>query len=338
MKRFEGRNEQIIDPDLPIVDAHHHLLSRPTLRYLYEDFLDDVQAGHRIVASVYVETLSMARTDGPELLRPLGEVEFANGIGAMAASGTFGPGRICAGIVGHADLRAGDRVVELLERCVAAAPERYRGVRQVAIEHPTELPYRYISNRPPAGVLRDVGFRAGFRHLARFGLSFDAAVFHHQLGDIGRLAADFPDTTIVLNHAGSVMAMGLDEAERAETFRSWRDAMRELAHHENVVVKVGGFGLPFWNFGFMERQDPVGYLELAGAWAPYVESTVEAFGAARCMMEGNFPWDGRSCGYVPMWNALKHITRGCSREDKAALFHGTATRVYRLQLPPLSPA
>lgn len=333
MKRFEGREEPILDPALPIVDAQHHLLAKPVLRYLLDDYLADAQAGHNIVASVYVETMAMARTDGPELLRPLGEVEFANGVGAMAASGTFGACRVCAGIVGHADLRTGARVAELLERCAAAAPERFRGIRQVTIEHRTELPFRYISNRPPVGAMKDPGFRAGFAQLARFGLTFDAAVFHHQLAEVGRLAADFPDTTIVLNHAGSVMAMELGEAERAEVFRQWRASMRELARCDNVVVKVGGFGLPFWNFGFIERTDPVSYLELAEAWRPYVDTTIEAFGARRCMMESNYPWDGRSCGFVPLWNALKYLTRDCTGEERAALFHGTATRVYRLEIP-----
>jgi L-fuconolactonase len=334
MKRLEGLDEPILDPHLPIVDSHHHLLLKPVLRYLLDEYLADAQAGHRIIASVYVETLAMARRDGPEILRPLGEVEFANGIGAMAASGTFGDCRVCAGIVGHADLRAGDRVAELLERCVAAAPRRFRGIRQVTIEHPTEVPFRYITNRPPVGAMKESGFREGFAQLARFGLSFDAAVFHHQLGEIGKLAADFPDTTIVLNHVGSIMAMGLGEAERAEVFRTWTESMRELARRDNVVVKVGGFGLPFWDFGFMERQDPIGYLELSEVWKPYVETTIAAFGADRCMMESNYPWDGRSCGFVPLWNALKHLTRGCSAEERSALFHGTATRVYRLDIPP----
>jgi L-fuconolactonase len=80
-----GRDEPILEPDLPIIDAHHHLFDRPGLRYMIDDYLTDTRAGHRIVASVYVETLAFARTDGPSVLRPLGEIEFANGIGATAA-------------------------------------------------------------------------------------------------------------------------------------------------------------------------------------------------------------------------------------------------------------
>ncbi|HSV81269.1 MAG TPA: amidohydrolase family protein [Ramlibacter sp.] len=335
MKRLEGRDEAIIDPDLPIVDAHHHLFDRPPLRYMLEEYLADAQAGHRIVSSVYVETLAMARTDGPEVLRPLGEVEFANGIGAIGASGVYGPSRVCAGIVGYADLRLGERIGELLDRCLAAAPDRFRGVRQITIEDPTEVSYRYMTHRPPAGVMQHPGFLPGFAELARRGLSFDAAVFHQQLPEVGRLAAAFPATPIVLNHLGMAMGMEMSEAERAEVFGRWREGMRELARHDNVVVKVGGLGMPFWGFGFEHRADPLGYQELAAAWRPYVETAIEAFGAERCMMESNFPPDGRSCGFVPLWNALKHITRGCSPEEKAALFHRTATRMYRLQFPDL---
>lgn len=338
MKRLEGREEPILDPDLPILDAHHHLLQRPGLRYLLEDYLADAQFGHRIVASVYVEILAMARRTGPEHLRPLGEVEFANGMGAIADSGLYGECRACAGIVGYADLRFGDRIAELLDRCLQAAPDRFRGIRQITMEHPSETPWKYVTHRPPAGVLQHPGFRAGFAQLAARGLVFDAAVFHQQLADIEALAASFPDTTIVLNHLGMVMAMEMGEAERADVFRQWASGLRGLAQHDNVVVKIGGLGMPFWGFDFLHRPDPIGYQELAAAWAPYVETAIEIFGPQRCMMESNFPIDGRSCGFVPLWNALKHITRGCSAGEKAALFHATAARVYRIELPELAPA
>jgi predicted TIM-barrel fold metal-dependent hydrolase len=88
--------------------------------------------------------------------------------------------------------------------------------------------------------------------------------------------------------------------------------------------------MPMWGFGFETRETPIGHLDLADAWRPYVETGLEAFGADRCMMESNFPPDGLSCGFVPLWNALKHIVRNASADEKAALFHDTAARVYRL--------
>ena len=334
-KRLDGRDEPVIDPDLPIIDAHHHLFDRPALRYLLDDYLADARAGHKIVASAYVETQAFERVDGPEVLRPLGEIEFANGVAAMSASGRYGAPRVCAAIVGYADLRNGDAIAALLDRAIEAAPERFRGVRQVTIEHPSEEPFRYMTHPPPSGIMKSPGFRPALRQLSARGLSFDTAVFHHQLPEIADLADAFPDTQIVLNHMGMVMAMSLDPTARTEVFHSWRLDLRELARRPNVTCKVGGLGMPFWGFGFELRPDPIGYAELAAAWQPYVETAIAAFGVERCMMESNFPPDGRSCGFVPLWNALKHIVRGYTPSEKAALFHDTAARVYRIELPEL---
>jgi L-fuconolactonase len=327
-----GRDEPILEPDLKIIDAHHHLLMRPGLRYLLDEYLADATAGHRIVASVYMEVLTFARRDGPEALRPLGEVEFANGCGAMCAGG-YSDVQACAGIVGQADMRLGDGVAALLDRALQAAPERFRGVRQIAIDHPSDAPYRFITNRPPRGIYQSPGFRPAMRQLVQRGLSFDVALFHSQLGDVIELADAFPDATLVLNHAGHAMAMDMSEAERQDVFRTMRASLIELGRRPNVHCKIGGLGLPFWGFGLEQRSDPIGYQELATLWRPLVETSIEAFGPQRCMMESNFPIDGRSAGFVPLWNALKYIVRGASAEDKAALFHDTAVRVYRLQLP-----
>jgi predicted TIM-barrel fold metal-dependent hydrolase len=329
-KRGEGRDEAIIDAGMPIIDTHHHLFDRPALRYMFEDYLEDAGAGHNVVASVYVETQAMARREGPEWLRPLGEVEFANGVAAMSASGSYGPCRVAAAIVGYADLSRGAVVGELLDRCVAAAPERFRGVRQITMDHADPAALRFLTNRPAPGIMQRPGFGPGLRELARRGLSFDAAVFHTQLPELGAVAAEHGELTIVLNHLGLALALDGGAEARAEVFRTWRESLRALARHPNVFCKVGGLGTAYWGFGFSERTEPAGYLELAAAWGPYVETAIEAFGASRCMMESNYPADARSCGFVPLWNALKHVVRDCSAEEKAALFHGTAARAYRI--------
>lgn len=331
-KRMDGRHELILDPELPIVDAHHHLFHRPALRYLLDEYLEDVQAGHRIMASVYVETQAFERITGPELLRPLGEIEFANGVGAMSASGLYGDCRVCAAVVGYVDMRQGDAVGRYLDRAMECAPDRFRGVRQVTLEHASETPFRFMTHRPPSGILAHPNFRLGFSQLASRDLSFDVAVFHTQLGEIARLADSFLNTTIVLNHCGMLMGMEMSEAERAQSIKNWEQGLRDLARRPNVYCKVGGFGMPFWGFGFESRADALGYEELAKAWRPFVETSIDAFGVERCMMESNFPPDGRSCGFVPLWNALKFITKGCSVEEKAAMFHQTAAKVYQLDL------
>jgi len=302
---------------------------------MVEDYIDDAEAGHRIVATIYSETQAFIRRDGPEHLRPLGEVEFANGVGAVAASGVYGDIRVCSGIVGYADMRFGDRIAELLDKAMGIAPDRFRGVRQITMEHSSKAPFRFITLRPPAGVLEDPAFRQAFRHLAPRGLIFDAAVFNHQLHKIADLADAFPETTMTLNHMGVAMGLDVSAAGRAALFETWKGQLAEVARRPNIHCKVGGLGLPFWGFGFEKREDPIGYQELARTWRPYVETAIELFGADRCMMESDFPPDGRSAGFVPIWNALKHIVAGASPDEKAALFHQTAARVHRLALPGL---
>jgi L-fuconolactonase len=329
-KRAEGRDETILEPDLPIIDSHHHLRDRRDSHYLFEDYLADVRAGHDIRASVYVESLAMIRPDGPEVLRPIGEVEFANGMGAMGASGVYGNCRVASAIVGYADLRHGDDIAELLDRALATAPERFRGIRQVTLEHTHPAVWRYVPHLPPVGVMRHPGFRPALKHLAARNLSLDAALFHHQIPELAQVAAAFPELTIVLNHLGQVAGCAVAEGDRDDAFAEWRRLMTDLAAHPNVICKVGGLGQPFFGFGFDTHTEPTGYRELAQVWRPWVETAIEIFGVERCMMESNFPADARSCGFVPLWNALKQIVSGASATEKAALFHSTAARVYRI--------
>jgi L-fuconolactonase len=332
-KRLEGRDENIIDPDLPIIDAQHHLFDLPGNRYMTDDYLEDVSAGHRIVASVYCEARSFARLDGPEWMRPLGEVEFANGVGAMTATGVYGDHKLCAGIVGHADLTLGSIIGELLDRCIESAPKRFRGVRQVTVDYPDERPFRHIMTfRPRSGLLDTEGFPVGLAEIEKRGLVFDAAIFDPSLPKLTALVDHFPNLTFVLGHAGTAIGIDMSPEEKVAVFRRWSTDLRAIAKRPNVYCKVGGFGMPSWGFGFEQRTDTIGYLELAEAWRPYAETAIEAFGPSRCMMESNFPPDSRSCGYVPLWNALKHITRNATANEKAALFHDTAKAVYRLDL------
>jgi predicted TIM-barrel fold metal-dependent hydrolase len=105
--------------------------------------------------------------------------------------------------------------------------------------------------------------------------------------------------------------------------------MTALARHENVSVKLGA--LPVRRSGAAkERNEPLSSEEIAEAWRPFVEVCIEQFGARRCMFESNFPVQKRFCSYAIFWNACKRLAAGASAEEKAALFSGTAARVYRL--------
>lgn len=321
--------EKALEPERPIIDPHHHLWDRPGWRYLLDDLLADIDTGHNITATVFIQCRAMHRADGPEALRPVGETEFVNGIAAMSASGGYGPTRICAGIVGHADLRLGARVEEVLAAHIQAGGGRFRGIRHITAwdADPTVMNPAYS---PPPGLLADATFRQGFARLAPLHLSFDAWLYHPQIGELADLARAFPETRIVLNHVGGPLAIGAYAGKRDDIFPQWAAAIRTLASCPNAHVKLGGIGMRINGYDFHAQADPPSSDTLAAAWKPYMDTCIEAFGASRCMFESNFPVDKGSYGYREYWNACKIMSRGASADERADLFAGTATRFYRL--------
>jgi L-fuconolactonase len=324
------RQEEILEPALPIVDPHHHLVDRAnTGRYLLPELLADTGSGHNIVATVYLEWLSMYRAEGPVPLRPVGEVEFANGVGAIAASETFGKTKVCAGIVGYADLMLGDQVEEVLEAMILAGGGRFRGIRYISASHPDEAARGTSINRP-SGLLLNAKVREGFAKLHPLGLSFDAWMYFTQLGELVDLARAFPETPIVLDHVGGPIGIGPYAGKRDDVFTEWKNSITELARCPNVHVKLGGRGMRLFGFDVHAGELPPSSEELATLWRPYIETCIEAFGPARAMFESNFPVDKGSGSYQVFWNAFKRIAAGCSADEKTALFSGTASRFYRL--------
>ena len=195
--------EAVIEPDLPIVDPHHHLWDRGTAydavpadahpftrtmalrpHYLLPEFLEDLNSGHNIRATVFIDCRAFWRADGPEALKPIGETEFVNGVAAMGASGTYGDVRPCAGIVSHADMALGDAVAPVLEAHVAAGNGRFRGIRHSASWDADPDVLGILHGRVPQGFYREAAFREAFRHLGRLGLTFDAWLLEPQLPDL----------------------------------------------------------------------------------------------------------------------------------------------------------
>ena len=322
--------EPILDPDLPVVDTHHHIWDFPRYRYLLDEFLADVDTGHKIVATVFNECRSMYRAKGPVEMKPVGEVEFCAGVGAMSDSGQYGPARICAGIVGHADLALGDRVAAVLEAQIAAGGGRFRGVRHgAAWDDDPIIGNSHVASGP--GLHRDAGFRAGLKRLTALGLSFDAWIFHHQVAEVTELAHAFPDANIVLCHMGGVLGYGPYAGRKDEVYAAWKAAMVELAKCPNVSVKIGGLMMRLAAIDYLNMPAPPTSQQLADAWRPYAGTCLELFGAGRCMVESNFPVEKMGIGYAALFNALKRIASGASESEKTELFSGTAKRVYRLE-------
>jgi len=324
--------EETLEPDLPICDPHHHLWDqrpdRVEPRYLLDEILADVNSGHHIVSTVFVQCTAMHRADGPEAMRPVGETEFVNGIAAMSASGLYGPTRIAAGIVGTADLTLGSAVAEVLEAHMQAGGGRFRGIRQGAAWDPAGAA---ISSRmAPPHLYLDAKFRAGYAQLARFNMTFEGWCYHHQIKELTDLARAFPDTTIILDHFGGPLGVGPYAGQREALLQPWRQDITELARCPNVVAKLGGINMPINGFGWHEHERPPTSQELMEATRPYYEHAIEQFGPDRCMFESNYPVDKESCSYNVLWNSFKRLTASYSMDEKAKLYHDTAARVYRL--------
>jgi L-fuconolactonase len=300
-------------------------------RYMLEELRADMESGHNIRATVYLECGAFYRADGPDAMKPVGETEVVNGIAALSASGIYGPARACAGIVGHADLMLGAAVGDVLDAHMAHGGGRFRGIRHSASHDPDPGVLGPLARRP-AGVYREAKFREGFAELGPRGLSFDAWMLEPQLPDLIDLAKAFPDTLIVLDHVGTPLGRASYAGKRDERFPVWRDNIRALASCPNVVVKLGGLAMPFCGFPSCLSDPPASSEQLASEWRPYIETCIEAFGPQRAMFESNFPVDQLSCDYRTLWNALKRIAAGYSDGEKDRLFHGTANEIYRLGL------
>jgi predicted TIM-barrel fold metal-dependent hydrolase len=325
--------EPILEPDLPICDPHHHFWDLraervPHQRYLLHELLEDIQGGHNVKTTVLIEARAMYRADGPEEMKPVGEVEFVQGLAAASASGIYGPSRAAAAIVGHANLNLGERVEPVLEALQAASPNRFRGIRHSV----TYDPHPEIENsaaHPYKGQLLSDELRAGARVLARMGYSLEGWLYFPQLPELADFARAVPDLPIILNHIGGLIRNGPYSNEE-ETTAAWRSGIAAVAACPNVTVKLGGIGMPRTGFGWHERPVPIGSEELAAGMAPWIEYCIEQFGPERSMFESNFPVDKVSYSYNVLYNAFKRLSASYSPSERAALFHDTATRIYRI--------
>jgi L-fuconolactonase len=327
--RLGRAHEEVLDPEMQICDSHHHLWDGPGGRgpYLVEDFLADVSDGHHVEKTLFVECGTKYREDGPEEMRPVGETEFIRGITETPNDCDGRKVQVAAGIIALADLTLGDGVATVLEAHIKAGGGRLRGVRQSCTWDPDSS---IISFAKGPDMMEDGRFREGFACLSRYGLIFDAWQYYTQLLDLADLAGAFPETTIVVNHTGGPLGIGRHAGKGQKVFDEWKRGIGELAACPNVMMKLGGFGMPRCGFGWHERREPPKSTELAEIMAPYFRFCIDTFGAGRCMFESNFPVDQVSYPYSILWNAFKRVCGDYTEKEKAALFYGTAVNVYHL--------
>ncbi len=323
--------EPTLEPDIPICDPHHHFWDFrseriPYQRYLLHELADDINSGHNVRSTVFVEARSMYRPDGPEEMRPVGEVEFVQGLAAASASGLYGPGRAAAAIIGNANLTLGAGVEPVLEALQAASPNRFRGIRHSVGWDPNPG----VLSRAERGTLASDNYRAGARVLARKGLCLETSMHFHQLPELADFANALPDLTIILNHIGGVIREGPYANRDEEVMPAWRNGMAVVGECPNVIIKLGGVGMPRLGFDWHTRNTPIGSEELAESIAPFMTYCIEQFGPDRSMFESNFPVDKVSFSYNVMYNAFKRLSRGYSASERADMFHDTAARVYSI--------
>jgi L-fuconolactonase len=286
------------------------------MEYLPADLLADLDTVPQVVRTVFVECDAWYRTDGPDHLRVVGETEW------VAANA----GSVVEGIVGSGDLRLGEQTEEMLRSHIACAGGRFRGIRQRAT---WDVGLHTSNPDPGSGLLLDPAFRRGFEVLAALGLSFDAWMYFPQLPDLVDLARTYPDATIVLNHIGAPVTLG-PYSDRDATHARWRLLMTDVATCPNVVLKVGGVGMPMFGSTWHQNDQPPGAEEVAAYWCDAVQFCIDTFGPARCMFESNFPVDRISMSYATLWAAFDLMSATYSPSERTALFHDTAVRTYRL--------
>ncbi|TCD05106.1 amidohydrolase [Erythrobacteraceae bacterium CFH 75059] len=343
--------EEALEPDWRIVDPHHHLWDlRPLLpifpeprhpfvatvartpRYGFDELMGDLAAGHRVTATVFIECGAFYNPAyGPR--QSFGELEYVTGVAAQgAAAGAHGEVRPCAAIVGHLDLRMDKGELDAALADAAVRFPRLRGLRHQGAWHADPDVLGPPFHAPP-GLYASDAFRRGAALLSAHALTFDAWVLEPQLEDVLDLARALPDLPICLDHCGTPLNIAAEAGRLAERFGVWRDKITALAACENVVVKLGGLGMPFCGMPATGDDPRPSSAQLADLWRPYIETCIEAFGPRRAMFESNYPVDRWAGDYVTIWNAFKRIAAGASAEERDALFAGTAERFYRLADP-----
>ena len=322
---LRASQEDVVEQDLPIIDAHHHF-SEHWGGYMPDDLLADGQ-GHRIDATVYVQCGWRYHSVGADALRPIGETESVVAV-TREVNRRQHRTQVAAAIVGYADLCLGAAVEEVLAAHVAAGEGRFRGIRNSGAYHPT---FKHgVLPRPMQGLYRNADFRRGYAQLARHGLSFDAWIYHPQLEDVYDLAVSFPDTTLILDHIGGVLGVAEYSGQALQARDEWLPWIRKLSECPNVYVKLGGLGTAVFGYNFALQKVPPLSMVLANSWRPWMEPVIEQFGAKRCMFESNFPVDRSAASYGVVWNAFKRLVSGVSMTEKHWLFHHTAAHVYQV--------
>lgn len=326
--------EEIIEPSLPICDPHHHYWDKrteriPYGRYLLHELLEDI-SGHNITSTVFIEARAMYSADLEKDYKPVGEVEFVDGLSAASSSGIYGNSRASASIIGHANLNLGDDVEPVLESLLEASPRRFKGIRHI-VAWDTDKDVGSVTVYNLEEQMNTENFIKGAKILSKMGLSFDSWMYFHQLPQLLSLAKEVPDLPIMIDHIGGLLLVGKYANDKEEVIKTWEKNISDLAECPNVQIKLGGLGMPITGHDWHQREIPVSSDELANQMKFYLDFCIEKFGTQRGMFESNFPVDKVSFSYDVLYNAFKKYSKEFSNSERSALFHDNAINFYKVE-------
>lgn len=322
------RKEEIVLPELPIIDPHHHLWNRKGYSYQIEELLRDISCGHNIKQTVYIECGAFYRKEGPEVFRSVGEVEYISELIRGNQLGMNSPDECrIGGIVSRIDLRSSN-VLDIIKLHIEKSQGNLRGVRHSAAFMEDSLPLT-IPGYGPEGLYLDADYQNGARALRKFNLVLDCWHYFSQRSEFIKFLDVVQDTTVVLNHLGTPLGIG-SSRYFGDFFDEWKRFIEALGKKKNVYLKLGGLGMVDLGWGLHTRREPIGSEEYARLVKPLVIHAIECFGSKRCMFQSNFPVDRVSISYQVLWNAFKIICKELDYRMKAELFSETARLVYKL--------
>lgn len=327
--------EQAIEPDLPIIDAHHHLWSVPPVPDRFEAydsdelFADMRGSGHRIVGTVLVDSHSNYSSSGPENLRVVGETQHAESVAEAALHHGEHVAGACCAIISSANLLHGEAVGEVLDAHMGASP-RFRGIRHMTAYDEMFGPIYGADSR---GIMEQPEFRLGIKELGKRNLCFEAWLFQSQHNELVSLAREFAETTIIVDHMGGPLGIGRYADEKVESFQSWKRGLEGLAQCGNIYMKLGGLNQGFSGFVSEEQARPMTSSEICTQQGDHIRAAIDIFGPSRCMFESNFPADMIYTSYTVLWNSFKLMTGDLTKSDRSELFMNSALRAYRVAAP-----
>ena len=317
--------EDILDPERPIIDPHHHLWPGE-LPYLLDDLWKDTDDGHNIKKTVFIECSQEYLSDTDESFQPVGETIFVRDI-ALEAKNQPDKAQI-SGIVGHVDLLA-NNVSDVLDRHLEEGHGLFKGIRHAGgWDHHDEIGNSH--HNPQKNLYLSDEFSEGLNELENKNLTFEAWQYHHQINQVAEIADRNENLTIILNHFSGPIGIGPYEGKQDDIFKIWRKDIKELSKRPNVLAKLGGLAMPVNGFKFHEQETPATSDQMIDKQRRYYLECLESFEPSRCMFESNFPVDKQSISYHVLWNFFKKISENFSEDEKSSLFYDCAKQAYSI--------